>query len=522
MRGTIRLFGIGAIAFIAATAGLATTPSWAGQPSTDRSAVDHRSADRQGLDARQVPGSIAYLRRTYGVSEAEALRRLRLQATGQNLAGTLRQRVPAAYAGMWLDQAGGGRLVIEAKVPAAVAVALGAVPDRGHIVIHPVARSLVELDATRARVAARVGDGPDSLLLPRVDEKTNQVVVWKRDWLISAGEPSATTAQPGKATDAGGPSPRAFTAPAAALDRVVAESAGAVVVRSMPRPHQLTTAADFNQCFPLYCTGYGAMRGGIRLDLPRDDATVGGCTAGFNIRATNGAYAGQPFVLTGGHCVNSGRHTHLDTAYHQGAPVLREIPALAVNNFPFDYALMPYTDATTARTWLDGTPEHNLVLAWCRNGGFDSDVNTRCVDGDANDDGRVHITNVQAAADVHGGFVVCASGAGASSVDYTDAVDSGPGTGYRPGTRCGIVTGQSNGAIDTDLCARAGDSGGPLFSEVTHSAIGILEGNTQDRSGPCQDGEANNYIPVSTILGAVNGQPAAAGSTFTVITAAKG
>ncbi|MDT4989175.1 MAG: streptogrisin [Micromonosporaceae bacterium] len=523
MRGTVRLFGVGAIAVIAATAGMTTTPSWAGQPSTARSVVDLRPAGQQGLDARQVPGSIAYLRRTYGVSEAEALRRLRLQMTAQGLAGTLRQRVPAAYAGMWLDQAGGGRLVIEAKVPAAVATALGAVADRSHIVVHPAARSLDELDALRARVAAQLGDGPDSLLLPRVDETTNQVVVWKRDWLIAAGGAAATTAHPAAVADTGGQLPRPFTAPAAAaLGRVVAASAGAVVVRSMPRPHPLTTAADFNQCFPLYCTGYGAMRGGIRLDIPRDDATVGGCTAGFNIRATEGTYAGQPFVLTGGHCVNSGRHTHLDTAYHQGTPVLREIPALAVNNFPFDYALMPYTDTATAQTWLDGTPEHNLVLAWCRNGGFDSDVNTRCVDGDANDDGRVHITNLQPVADVHVGAVVCATGAGASSVDYTDAVDSGPGAGYRPGTRCGIVTGQSNGAIDTDLCARAGDSGGPLFSEVTHSAIGILEGNTQDRSGPCQDGESNNYVPVSTILGAVNGQPAAAGSTFQVITTAKG
>jgi streptogrisin C len=106
---------------------------------------------------------------------------------------------------------------------------------------------------------------------------------------------------------------------------------------------------------------------------------------------------------------------------------------------------------------------------------------------------------------------VCATGAGASSVDYTDAVDSGAGAGYKPGTRCGIITGQSYGAVDTDICARAGDSGGPLFDESTGSAIGILEGNTQDRSGPCQAGESNNYIPLSTIFDSVNGKAAARG-----------
>jgi streptogrisin C len=493
------LFGVGLLTIVAAATTVTTAPSWA-----DQSPAGQARTARKGLDARQVSGSVGYLRRTYGVSESEALRRLQLQATAQTLASTLFQRVPASYAGMWLDQAGGGRLVIAAKVPAAVSAAIGQVSDRDHIVIRQVTRSLADLTAIRAQVAAQVGDGPDSVLLPRVDERANQVVVWQRDWLVTGdAHPLAAPA-------------------AAALSRVVAGSAGAVVVRSRPKPNQLTTAADFDQCFPLYCTPYGGMRGGLRLDIQRDDGTVGGCTAGFNVRATGGAYAGQPFVLTGGHCVNSGRHTHLDSAYHQGARVLREEPDLAVNDFPLDYALMPYADAATAQTWLDGTPEHNLVLAWCRNGGLDSDANTRCVDGDANDDGRVHITRVDAASDVHDGFVVCATGAGASSVDYTDAVDSGSGAGYRPGTRCGVVTGESNGAIDTDLCARAGDSGGPLFSEVTHSAIGILEGNTQERSGPCQNGESNNYIPVSTILDAVNGHPAALGSTFEVITTAAG
>jgi streptogrisin C len=482
VHGKRRLFGAGAaVAVLAAT--LVATPAF---------------ADQQRLDAQQVRGSIAYLRKTYGVSEQEALRRLRLQATAQTLETALRREAPGSYAGMWIDQEHGGRLVVAAKTPAQVApLAKGASVVR-------VKYSLAELTAARQRLAAELGDGPDSVLQPRVSEATNQVVVWRRDWLVTEGV-KTFAAQTGSA-----------------LDRAVAASGGMVVVRSLPKPNQLTTKDDVHQCHPLYCTGYGAMRGGIRLDLQRDDGTWGGCTSGFNVRAKGGTYAGQPFVLTAGHCVASARHTHQDTAYHQGNLVLREQDGLALNNFPYDFAILPYANQAAQQQWLTGTREHNLVLAWCRNGGLDSDADTPCVDGDRNDDGRVHITSTMRAEDVHNGFIVCATGSGASSVDYTDVVDSGAGAGYRPGTRCGRVTGQSNGAIDTDLCARAGDSGGPLFSEITNAGIGILEGNTQDRSGPCQVGETNNYVPLSTIFDYVNSQPGAAGSTFKVITTRKG
>jgi streptogrisin C len=454
------------------------------------------------LDPHQVRGSIAHLRKTYGVTEREALRRLQLQVTAAGLADRLQRQSAGSYAGLSLDQEHGGVLVVATTQPLATAKLLTRTPDRAHITVKKVAYSLSHLRATRQRVAAELGDGPESVLLPRVSEETNRVVVWKRDWLVAV-KPFAAQAQ-------------------GALDRVVAESGGTVVVRSQPRPNPLSAQGDVGQCHPLYCTGYGPMRGGIRLDLQRDDGSTGGCTSGFNVRAQGGSYDGQAFVLTAGHCVVSARHQHQDFAYHQNDLVLREEAGLAVNNFPFDYALMPYADQAAANVWLNSAAEHNLVLAWCRNGGMDSDANTPCKDGDRNDDGRVHITSVNTAAEVHAGWVVCATGAGASSVDYPDVVDSGAGAGYRPGTRCGVVTGQSNGAIDTDLCARAGDSGGPLFSEATNSAIGILEGNTQDRSGPCQAGESNNYVPLSTIFDSINGQPAALGSTFEVITTSQG
>jgi streptogrisin C len=459
-------------------------------------------ADSGRLDPRQVRGSIAYLHRTFGVSESEALRRLELQARGQSLAGKLEQRAAGSYAGMWMDHAHGGRLVVAAKAPGVVAGMLAGLPDRAHVTVARVSRSLTELQALRQRVADEVGDGQDSILQPRVDEKANQVVVWNRDWLVAE---------------------RSFSMPAqTSLSRVVAESRGAVVVRSAPKPNPLTTAADVHECFALYCAGYGAMRGGLRLDIQRDNGTWGGCTSGFNVRARGGAYDGQAFVLTAGHCVASWSHQHSDVAYHQGKPVLREEPALTMNNVPYDYALMPYVDQVTANVWLNAKEDHNLVLEWCRDGAWDSNSNTPCDNPGPDRTGRINITRVSEPADVHQGWVLCASGAGASSLDFTDAVDSAAGQGYRPGTRCGLVTGQSNGLIDTDLCARAGDSGGPLFDESTSAAVGILEGNTQDRSGPCAADESNNYIPLSTIFGSLNGTKAAQGSTFQVITARQG
>jgi streptogrisin C len=383
-----------------------------------------------------------------------------------------------------------------------VADALKSAPDSRHIAVRRVRHTLAELRSLRDTLAARFGAGADAALVPQVSEATNQVVVWQRD-----GAAQGFTAQR-KAT----------------LDQVVAESGGAVTVRAVVQPHQLTTAGDVHQCHMLYCTGYGAMRGGLRLDIQRDNGTFGGCTSGFNVRAKGGQFAGTGFILTAGHCVASGTHTHLDFAEHQHARIFQEEPALRVNAFPQDYAFLRYIDQPTQSKWLDAQREHNLVLAWCRNGGWDTDKDIVCRDGDKHDDGRIHITSVAPLDQVRPGWVVCATGAGASSVDYTDVYDSGAGAGYRPGTRCGVVTQLNVASIDTDICARAGDSGGPLFSEVSNAGLGILEGNLpgQDRSGPCFAGEANNYVALSSILSWVNASPGAAGSTFEVITRRRG
>lgn len=93
---------------------------------------------------------------------------------------------------------------------------------------------------------------------------------------------------------------------------------------------------------------------------------------------------------------------------------------------------------------------------------------------------------------------MCATGWPSSAVNYPDSEDSG--AGYLVGTRCGRVLSTDVG-INTDLCARPGDSGGPLYSQTDHTALGI---------------------PIETIITDLNARIASQGSTFTVITTPNG
>jgi streptogrisin C len=175
-------------------------------------------------------------------------------------------------------------------------------------------------------------------------------------------------------------------------------------------------------------------------------------------------------------------------------------------------------DAASTK-WLEGQTGRNRVLKYCRNGGLDSDADTPCgVQATSADE---YITGTRKLAEIKAGWVVCATGTASSAVNYPDSVDSGAGAGYLVGTRCGRVLSTDVG-INTDLCARPGDSGGPLFSQADHTALGILIGNQQSRSGPCQAGELNNYAPIETIITDLSARVASQGSTFAVITTPNG
>lgn len=446
------------------------------------------------LDPSAVKESVDYLVQTYRVSKREALRRLQLQNDAAKLEERLQKDAAGEYGGMWLDQQA-GELVVAMTKPAAAQRQIAELPDRAHVKVRTVKNSLASLRAAHDRISRQVGAGAESVYLPAVSTTENRVVVWERAWL-----------RDGKVGAAAQGEVRTFDA-----------DPGMVSARVLPKPTPYSAdPVDWGFCHPLYCTNYGPMRGGLRLDMRRDNGTTGGCTAGFNLRTTGGAFPGVPWVLTAGHCMAT-KTNNVPTEHNRQAILNQH--GIEKNAYPYDYAAVRYVDPATAGTWLESQTNRNIVLKYCRNGGLDSNGDTPC--GPQATSQNQEITSVTPLSGILAGAVVCASGSGSSAVNYPDSYDSGAGEGYLVGTRCGRVLSTDVG-INTDICARAGDSGSPLFSQVTKAGLGILEGSQQARSGACQLGELNNYAPLSTILEDLSARQASGGSAFSVITTPQG
>lgn len=476
------------------------------------------------IDPNEVRESLAYLMRTFGVTEAEALRRLELQSAAQKLDARLRRERSDVYGGMALDQENGGALVVSMTDPAAANPYLAALPNPGHVRMKRVSTSVAQLEEVAKRLSTKVQAGRDAIFLPAVDEDANQVVLWERPWVKDAKRAGNWAAGPSGSATASRTSAQergdAVAKEAATADAAAVAEGKVVVRKTAVRPQPLYSPyVNLGYCHPLYCNVlYGPMRGGLRLDIKRDNGSWGGCTAGFNVRSHGGAYPNFTWVLTAGHCVVGKSNT--TNIQHNGYNVLRRHRNLEFNSFPYDYALMPYIDGPASQMWLENHSGRNRVLKYCRNGGMDSNADTPCGTQATSTD--VNLTGTHSLAEIKAGWVVCASGSASSAVNYPDSHDSGAGAGYLVGTRCGKVT-STDLAINTDICARAGDSGGPLFSQVDKTAYGILEGSLQRRTGPCYAGERNNYIPISTILRDVN-KPGSlnGGSTFGLILSSSG
>ncbi|MFC9254521.1 trypsin-like serine protease [Amycolatopsis thailandensis] len=477
---------------------LAATTALGGSASADTVQSFHTSPD-----PASVRESVRYLVENYRVNEKEALRRLELQTDGVKLDELLTRERGAEYGGMWLDQ-DKGQLVVAMTKPAAAEPYLKAMPDRGDVRTQQVQHSLRQLTAAKERVAAKVGAGPEAVYLPAVSESENRVVLWERAWV--AQEKAAMRA----AGDV-------VTAEVNTAREAAAAEPDVVVSRVLKNPNALSTPnVDLGFCHPLYCTNHGPMRGGLRLDMKRDDGTWGGCTSAFNLRSTGGGFPGKGWVLTAGHCMRT--KTNNTPTQHNGNDVVQQ-HGIEKSSYPYDYAALPYVNDAAATKWLEGQTGRNRVLKYCRNGGMDSNGDTPC--GQQATSVDEYITGAHKLADIKAGWVVCASGTASSAVNYPDSVDSGAGAGYLVGTRCGRVLSTDVG-INTDLCARPGDSGGPLFSQADHAALGILIGNQQSRSGPCQAGELNNYAPIETITTDLSERIASQGSKFAVITTPNG
>ncbi len=292
-------------------------------------------------EVAKAPDSVAYLVDTYGVTQAEAVRRLKVQAASRDIGKRPRQDFPDRYAGIWLDQKNGGELVVGMTAGDKSDVA-GKLPEFVRFRTQKATYSMAQLEAAKSRIKPSLGEGEAAVI--NVDK--NRLTVWT---------PSAAT-----------------MTRVSSLSRLEAGEPGVVVARrregrlAMQEKAEETSAQATKPattaevpCHVPIC-GPAPMRGGYRLDVPRDDGTTGICTAGFNVRGSNN----WQYIITAGHCFRGSTHTHVDKTSHNGIAVGYEDTLLTTSSYPLDYAISPYQTNPDQVDYWGGTPR-NLVRHQC-------------------------------------------------------------------------------------------------------------------------------------------------------------
>ncbi|MBE1585405.1 S1 family peptidase [Nonomuraea angiospora] len=266
-------------------------------PDTALAAPAIRLAAPAKLQAADVPGSVDYLTKKYGISVDEAIRRLELQQTAGALQEVLARDYADTYAGAWIDQENGGVLAVASTAAGALAPALSAIPDRDHIRVVAARHSLKELEAKAADVSARLGLKPAQA--PVINARENRVELYHEAAAAARGSADRL---------------------AAAADPDVA------VVDSPP----MTNAA----CEITWCPT--PMRGGVRLEFfdSKKRQLYKRCTNGFNVKDTNG----WEYTLTAGHCLEGEEYF----SKHTNAFVGHWDADTYFAGYPIDAALMPY------------------------------------------------------------------------------------------------------------------------------------------------------------------------------------
>lgn len=470
--------------------GVAVVPaSYAAQP----------PASNQGAaELAQLRESVDYLTSQYAITEAEALRRLRLQRRAPELIETVRQQVGAELNAVWLDQKGGGQLVFASTREEEVRRALGSGLASSEIRVQKSRATVAEFERVAGRLRTEFGAGSDVRV--SVSYERDAIVI-ERDGL-RAGDVDA----------------RARAAAGARADLLTFEN-------RMPPPANL--AGEARACTIVVCDT-PPMRGGLRLDIKRDDGSFGACTAGFNAKDSTGMI----YVLTAGHCVLGSALATSTYAYHNGLPAVRETGSGAgmstyaenttgsVTESWYDYSFLPYQ--VTGNTnwvgyWISNRSNRNLVRSQCAA----PHARPGCVSRDFS------ITGIYTWEQIGHGWVVCATGSGTEDV-YPNY------DGNAPGTHCGEIKDKymynywfsdstSGGwGLKVNICSRKGDSGGPLFSQVDNRAYGILSGGPSRSGNACDlnhPEEYGVYLPVSKMLQRMKDRN---GRTYSLITSATG
>ncbi len=352
----------------------------------------------------RITESVLYLTSHYGVSAAEAVRRLELQRDASALADRLDQQFPDQYAGMWMDQEHGGVLVVGMTRPEVLAGAVADMAQRAHIRAVQARSSRRDLSRVAQLLQQQLSAANADVT---VDDVQNQVVV------------RAPEAELAHARD---------VAAGLGLDR-------AKVSVQARGPATQPASCTIRACGP-------PMRGGLELDIfDYYGNQTDFCTSSFNVRGSNG----WAYTLTAGHCLNG-------TGFYSkqnGTWVGHWYSGLTNNVYPNDYAIMPYvvTSSTNyAVYWLPSGQPKNWVYSLCQSPQLD---NAQCTSTS-----QMPIYGMYTYNQIGYNWIVCAAGA-------TDVIPAGTRCGKVTKKDNGIVTdicikhGDSGGPLYSQIDNRA-------------------------------------------------------------------
>jgi streptogrisin C len=394
----------------------------------------------------QVRESVAYLVGTYHIGAADAMRRLRLQVDEDALTQRLAAALPGEYAGGWLDQRHGGVLAIASTRPEHARQVVRRLPHGADIRVRSAAYSLAELTRIRHRVGAHTG------AYAQIDMVGNRVAVW---------------------TDR----PSRFARAVTALGR----DRRAVAVRTLPR--ETPTACSFFECDP-------PIRAGISIGIgDQDGELLDYCTSAFNIRDNEGHY----YAGTAGHCFTDkhGAMTIVSLKKHNGKDLVADTrwPGSVVKNSRAPRRDFAFVRVRDTGTWYPKGEPRNIDFFQCS-----TEEHQPATCDTHLESPHYRITGIKSYEDMKTGDVVCMSGASPQVARV------------KPGTRCGQITELPAGGIRTNICAKPGDSGSPLFDQPTHRAYGIESSVDGDTSREClpADRQQTNYTALSEAIHAAS------------------